>query len=42
LNGGGCGKRSRGRCQYKVKVTDAAEVDVELIGWIRQAYDASG
>lgn len=30
-----------GMCQYKVKVTAAAEVDQELIGWIRQAYDSS-
>ena len=29
-------------CQYKVKVTDAAEVDPELIGWIKRAYDAAG
>ena len=31
-----------GMCQYKVKVTDLAQVDDELIGWIRQAYDAAG
>ena len=29
-------------CQYKVKLTDAGEVDKELIGWIRQAYDSAG
>ena len=29
-------------CQYKVKVTDAAEVDKELINWIRQAFDSAG
>jgi hypothetical protein len=29
-------------CQYKVKVTDAAEVDPELIGWIKRAYDSAG
>src|ERR1700754_4865772 len=29
-------------CQYKVKVTDAKEVDKELIDWIRQAYEAAG
>lgn len=28
-----------GMCQFKVKVTAAAEVDQELIGWIRRAYD---
>ncbi len=31
-----------GMCQYKVKLTSADEVDAELIGWIRQAYDAAG
>ena len=30
-----------GMCQYKVKVTAAADVDAELIAWIRQAYDAA-
>jgi hypothetical protein len=29
-------------CQYKVKITEAAEVDHELIAWIKQAYDAAG
>ena len=31
-----------GMCQYRVKVNDATEVDAELLGWIRQAYDAAG
>jgi hypothetical protein len=31
-----------GMCQYKVRVTDAAEVDDELLGWIRRAYEAAG
>ena len=31
----------KGMCQYKVKVTDAAQVDAELIAWIKTAYDAS-
>ena len=31
-----------GMCQYKVNVTDAKEVDQELVGWIRQAYDSAG
>jgi hypothetical protein len=31
-----------GMCQYKVAVTDAKEVDKELIGWVKQAYDAAG
>lgn len=30
-----------GMCQFKVKVTAAAEVDKELVGWIRQAYESS-
>lgn len=29
-------------CQYKVRVTDLKEVDKELIGWIRKAFDAAG
>jgi hypothetical protein len=29
-------------CQYKVKLSDVKEVDKELIGWIKQAYDAAG
>lgn len=29
-------------CQYKVDVTDAKEVDKELISWIKQAYDSAG
>ncbi len=31
-----------GMCQYKVRLTTPAEVDPELIGWLRQAYTASG
>jgi hypothetical protein len=31
-----------GMCQYRVSVTDAAAVDAELAGWIKQAYDAAG
>ncbi len=31
-----------GMCQYKVNVTDPAEVDKELVAWIRQAYDSAG
>jgi hypothetical protein len=30
-----------GMCQYKVNVTDVKEVDEELIGWIKQAYESS-
>jgi hypothetical protein len=29
-------------CQYKVKLGSAAEVDAELVGWLRQAFDAAG
>lgn len=31
-----------GMCNYKVKLTDASQVDEELIAWIRQAYDSAG
>jgi Domain of unknown function (DUF5655)/Domain of unknown function (DUF4287) len=31
-----------GMCQYKVRVGDAKEVDAELIGWIRTAFDSAG
>jgi hypothetical protein len=31
-----------GMCQYKVKLTATSEVDAELVGWIRRAYDAAG
>ena len=31
-----------GMCQYKVKLTDAAEVDAELVSWIRRAFDSAG
>ena len=30
-----------GMCQYKVRVGDAAEVDAELIAWIRRAYEGA-
>lgn len=30
-----------GMCQYKVDVTDPAQVDTELVAWIRTAYEAS-
>jgi hypothetical protein len=31
-----------GMCQYKVFLSQASEVDDELIGWVRQAYEGSG
>lgn len=31
-----------GMCQYKVKLTSPVEVDAELVGWLRRAYDAAG
>ncbi len=31
-----------GMCQYKVRVSEPAEVDAELLGWIKAAYDAAG
>lgn len=29
-------------CQYKVKLNSADEVDADLIGWLRQAYEQAG
>jgi hypothetical protein len=29
-------------CQYKIRVANVSEVDKELIGWIRKAFDAAG
>jgi hypothetical protein len=31
-----------GMCQYKVKLTGAEQVDEELVGWVRRAYDGAG
>ena len=31
-----------GMCQYKVFLSQASEVDDELVGWARQAYEGSG
>jgi hypothetical protein len=31
-----------GMCNYKVRVADPAEVDEELVGWIKQAFDRAG
>jgi hypothetical protein len=29
-------------CQYTVRLSKPGEIDAELIGWIRAAYDAAG
>lgn len=31
-----------GMCQFRTRVTDPAEIDDELIGWARLAFDAAG
>ena len=31
-----------GMCPFKVEVTDASDVDAELLAWVRRAYDAAG
>ena len=31
-----------GMCQYKVYLTAAKEVDKELVGWLKRAYDSAG
>jgi hypothetical protein len=33
---------SGGMCNYKVKVTVVAELDAELIAWIKRAYESAG
>lgn len=33
---------SGGMCQYKVNLTDVADVDAELLAWITQAYESAG
>ena len=31
-----------GMCQYTVRLADLEEVDAELVGWLRKAYDGAG
>lgn len=31
-----------GMCQYKVKLADAGEVDADVTGWLRAAYEQAG
>jgi hypothetical protein len=31
-----------GMCQFKVKLTQASEVDAELMSWVRRAYERAG
>lgn len=33
---------AKSMCRFKVKLEDVAEIDAELIGWLRQAYDEAG
>ena len=35
-------QKAGGMCQFKVKLTRAADVDAELIAWVRRAFDAAG
>ncbi|MCB1609263.1 MAG: DUF4287 domain-containing protein [Xanthomonadales bacterium] len=29
-------------CQYSLRLSDAAEIDAELIAWVRKAFDSAG
>jgi hypothetical protein len=31
-----------GMCQYSVRVAQTSEVDAQLLGWVRMAFDAAG
>lgn len=31
-----------GMCSHKVRLSELSEIDAELLGWLRSAYDASG
>jgi Domain of unknown function (DUF5655)/Domain of unknown function (DUF4287) len=31
-----------GMCQYTVRVAQASEIDAQLLGWVRTAFDAAG
>jgi hypothetical protein len=31
-----------GMCQYAVRMSQASEIDAELLSWVRTAYDAAG
>ena len=36
-------KQSQGSmCNYKIRLSSIEEIDAELVGWLRQAYDQSG
>ena len=31
-----------GMCQYTVRLSASSEIDAELMGWVRSAYEAAG
>ena len=36
------GAKWNGMCTHRVRVTEKGEVDSELVGWLKEAYEASG
>jgi predicted transport protein len=36
------GAKWNGMCTHRVRVTEKSEIDPELIGWLKEAYEAAG
>ena len=35
-------ERATGMCTHRVRFTDPSQLDAELVGWLRDAYDRAG